>query len=489
MISWMQKHNKYLVVTIWIATIAFIGAGFVGWGSYQYGSKTGNIARVGDIDITGAKFDITYKNLYARYNEQFEGKLDEKKAKELGIASQTLNQLKIQANILNLAKEFGIVVSDDELADIIAHIEGFQKDGQFNKSIYEGYLQNQGIKAKNFEEFLRDETIIKKTLTLLESGSAKEEQDVFNAILSLSDKIRYKVLTPNDINITADATKTKLFWEEHKMQYMTDKKYTLDILWTDAKETNVTQTEVEEFYKQNSYNYLDSNGSQLQFEQAREAVTIDVKMEKTKKVALKQYIEYKNNKIQKSQTLTLSLGDPTLSQEMWAELEQKAINDIIKPKAVVLQYATVKIVAIETSREMRYEEASKFAENDYIKNAKLIAIEELAKNTLKNIDKSDAKVTDFLSIDTVDNLDLLTKEESLQFLQKLFTSQKEDGIIPIKEKSVVYKIIDQRLSTSESNVTKIPTQTIDQIKRQSFESALLKSLENKYDTEVFVEGL
>ena len=24
MISWMQKHNKYLVWTIWIATIAFI---------------------------------------------------------------------------------------------------------------------------------------------------------------------------------------------------------------------------------------------------------------------------------------------------------------------------------------------------------------------------------------------------------------------------------------------------------------------------------
>ena len=49
MISWMQKHNKYLIITIWVATIAFIGAGFVGWGSYQYGSKAGAIGKVGDV--------------------------------------------------------------------------------------------------------------------------------------------------------------------------------------------------------------------------------------------------------------------------------------------------------------------------------------------------------------------------------------------------------------------------------------------------------
>ncbi len=32
MITWMQRHKKWLVITIWISTIAFVGAGFVGWG-------------------------------------------------------------------------------------------------------------------------------------------------------------------------------------------------------------------------------------------------------------------------------------------------------------------------------------------------------------------------------------------------------------------------------------------------------------------------
>ena len=41
MITWMQRHKKWLVITIWISTIAFVGAGFVGWGSYEYGKQGG----------------------------------------------------------------------------------------------------------------------------------------------------------------------------------------------------------------------------------------------------------------------------------------------------------------------------------------------------------------------------------------------------------------------------------------------------------------
>ncbi|WP_297524453.1 SurA N-terminal domain-containing protein, partial [Sulfurovum sp.] len=83
MISWMQKHNKYLVWTIWVATIAFIGAGFVGWGSYNFGSKASSIAKVGDIEIKQSQLNMVYSSIYERYNQMMQGKLDEKKAKEL----------------------------------------------------------------------------------------------------------------------------------------------------------------------------------------------------------------------------------------------------------------------------------------------------------------------------------------------------------------------------------------------------------------------
>ena len=43
----MQRHKKYLIVTIWISTIAFIGAGFVGWGQYSYGDKSSGTKGLG----------------------------------------------------------------------------------------------------------------------------------------------------------------------------------------------------------------------------------------------------------------------------------------------------------------------------------------------------------------------------------------------------------------------------------------------------------
>ena len=66
MITWMQKHKKYLIVTIWISTIAFVGAGFVGWGQYKYGDKAGTVAKVGKVDISLGELQTSYSNLYAQ---------------------------------------------------------------------------------------------------------------------------------------------------------------------------------------------------------------------------------------------------------------------------------------------------------------------------------------------------------------------------------------------------------------------------------------
>ena len=64
MIEWMQKHKKSLIPTIWISTIAFVGAGFVGWGAYDMNAnRAGSIARVGQISITNQELNTKYSEL------------------------------------------------------------------------------------------------------------------------------------------------------------------------------------------------------------------------------------------------------------------------------------------------------------------------------------------------------------------------------------------------------------------------------------------
>jgi len=490
MISWMQKHNKYLVITIWIATIAFIGAGFVGWGSYQYGAKAGSIAKVGDIEISKAKFDMAYSDMYQRYNQMLQGKLDEEKAREMGLTQQTFSSLATQALLLNLAQEFGIIVTEEELAAKIAQIPAFQTEGNFDKTVYEGYLKSRRLKAKTFEEVIHDELVIQKLFSLLDSKSLPFEEEVIGASINISDKIAYKVLTPDDLNLTLDDTKLKSYWEAHKSDYMTPKKYQLDILWTESRDANVSDKEIEAFYTQNSFNYIGKNGEQLQLDEAKEKVISDLKMKKSKKHAQKQYIAYKKGKIDKSETVTLALDEAPLTSEIWREVETHDVDTILKPKAVANRYATIKISAVIEPREMNFDEAKPLVVADYEKNAQAEGLTKLADSTLKKFDESNATLSDFVTLDSRKPLKPLNIQESLQFLQKLFTSQKEKGIILIEGKVVVYSIVEQKLASEEKGEkSDFVKKTADQIKAQDFQSNLLKSLEQKYSIEKFVGGI
>ena len=83
MISWMQKNNKFLIVTIWIATISFIFTGAT-YG-FRYGIKSSSIGKTGDIELSRDRFQMEYRNIYNRYNQMFQGKFDEKQAKAMGL--------------------------------------------------------------------------------------------------------------------------------------------------------------------------------------------------------------------------------------------------------------------------------------------------------------------------------------------------------------------------------------------------------------------
>jgi len=489
MISWMQKHNKYLVWTIWVATITFIGAGFVGWGSYDFSGKAGSVAKVGEIEIKQSKLNMAYSNLYSRYNELFQGNFDEAKAKEMGLVQQAFSTLETQAKLLNYAQELGVVVSDDEVAKALESIKGFQRDGSFDRTVYDAYLKSRRLKAKTFEETLREELIIAKLLNLLRIDALPLEEEVLLSAINIADKVKYRVLSENDINITTDETELKKFWESKKEEFLTPKRFELEILWTDSSAAEVSDEELKSFYETNSFNYTDSQGKQLSFEEAKTQLTRDLKLKKTKKQAQRDYIAFKKGQKEATQTVTLDHGDNTLSKAVWDEIVQKNGGDILKPKVVNNRYATVKIVSVTQPRVMTFDEARARVLPLYLSQAKRDALNKLADQTLKTISESNATVSDFMSLSKYDNLDGLNSQESLQFLQKLFTSLEEKGIISVANKVVVYEITEQKHLSADENQKAKMAETVNTVKQRIFESNLLKILDTKYPTEVYMGGL
>jgi len=226
----MQKHKKWLIITIWISTIAFIGAGFVGWGAYSYGDKASAVAKVGDIEISVAEFQKAYSNIYNQYAQIFKGNFDKEKAKAFGIEKQALKRLIDQALILNLAKEYEVTVSDEELAKTIASLPYFQKNGKFDKKLYKQILSQNNLKIKEFEEGVRKELTIAKVLHLLPVETSPNETRIADTLFNIADKIKYKLLTANDIKISVSEKELKLFWEKNKENFKTEVAYVVEYI-------------------------------------------------------------------------------------------------------------------------------------------------------------------------------------------------------------------------------------------------------------------
>jgi peptidyl-prolyl cis-trans isomerase D len=125
----------------------------------------------------------------------------------------------------------------------------------------------------------------------------------------------------------------------------------------------------------------------------------------------------------------------------------------------------------------------------YEDQAKKEALLSLAESTLENFDQNDAIISDFVKLEENVNLNPLNSQESLQFLQKLFTSSKEKGIISVFDKVIVYNILEQKLQPMDENQTGFVKETVSKLKQSTFESNLIKMLDKQYPTEVYMGGL
>ena len=484
MISWMQKNNKFLIVTIWIATISFIFTGAT-YG-FSFGIKSSSIGRVGEIELSRDRFQMEYRNLYNRYNQMFQGKFDEEQAKKMRLQEQVLNSMAGQAKILNLAKEFGIVVSKEEIAKSLANIPSFQKNGVFNRSIYDNYIKNSGVSTKTFESSLKDSLMIEKTFKMLNLEGTVGEYEALATPFEIADKLKYITISKDDINITVDESRLKEFWESRKEQYKTKKAYTFDVVWIDTKDVAVSDAEIEEQFKNNGFSYTSEDGKRLLLDEAKEQVVVDVKLKKSKKGANLKYIEFKKGKIKKSETITYAVDDLTLSNKLWSEIKMKSKGDILKPKVIKDRYAILKVVEIKNPIVKTFEEAREIVTPLYKQNMLRDSLAKLAEEKLTNIDKENTELSDYITLKNIKEQKLgLNQQENADFATKLFTSNQEKGIISIGDRVVVYKIIEQKLILLDKNSTKDLELNVNQLKAQTFESNLLKRLDKKYPTEFY----
>jgi peptidyl-prolyl cis-trans isomerase D len=485
MITWMQTHRKYLVPTIWISTIAFVGAGFVGWGAYDYGSnKQDTVAVVGEREVSINELQSTYSKLFSYYNQIFGGKLTQEKATELHLQDIALEKLTNEALLLNYADELGITALDEEIIKEYTSISAFQENGIFNKEKYENILRAQGIDKKLFEHELEKSVILKKMQAILKLPATPLEEESSFAATSLSDHLVIKKMTQEVDSITLDESEIKKAWETSKNEYMSQISYLLETIKVSSSDIAVEEEALKAFYEEKRYKFKDSDGKILPFEKAKEDVQKALQLKKAKTAILKKYLALKKGEIKASEEMHVDAKSAPFPIAILKDTKEGAF---IKAIELPDGYMTAKVKKINHPQPLSYEAAKSQVEAKLKQEKAIVLLKEKAQKEADAL--KDGEDIGFVSINEYDKVKALNPQLASQFLRYVFSKNEKNGYFITGNEAVVYNIKAQRLFDSdkfqkEHNIT---TQKTTTLKSNVIESGLLQELKKKYKIQTFLK--
>jgi len=480
MITWMQRHKKWLVITIWISTIAFVGAGFVGWGSYDYGSKGGAVAVVGDREISVSEYQNEYSSLYDQYSRVFGEQFNKEVADRLNLRKAAYD-LVIQKNlILSYADELGLDVTDEEIAKQLVKYEAFKKAGKFDKETYIKVLNQNGTTPTDFEASIKRDLLLQKVESLFKVEASDTDVKNLNQVLFSEDEISIKILDSKGITVDINDEELKNYWETNKGNYKSEPSIELQLDEVAVSNNQYSEKEIEEYYNNFKTDFRKEDGKIKSLEEAKEDILKVLNEKDSKTTALKEYLKLKKGEENFSETKTFLEKELPYGAENNKEILSQVPGDILKPILIDDKYIIIKVVNKKLPETLPFELAKPFVLKDYQKIAKSLQIEKEAMEQLKEFKGTNIGYVSRNSFDKVKGLD---KNEALTFLNKLFTNTEKKGKITIGDKVVLYEIHDTKLASYDSTKDEAVKTTMNNLLNQELMNNLIKNLEKRYEVQ------
>ncbi|OBV29922.1 hypothetical protein BKN38_09275 [Helicobacter sp. CLO-3] len=499
MIEWMQKHKKWLVITIWISTLAFIGAGGFAWGMYDYSLSGDSVAKVGQIKISKMEFAQSYQDEFERQKRRFGDMLDEAQAKAMGLDERVLQNLISNALIRNYALDLGLRVSDEEIAREIstsAEFDFLKTDGVFDLAKYDSFIESQGLKKQVFEEQVRNMILTRKVIGLVFPQVANG-MPLFNSALEkealsfgfdISDTIELSVIYGSSIHVDADEAGLKAFWEARKDAYKTPASYKVEAIITKSSEQKYDESELQKFYEKN---YIVGENPAIP-ESIKPQVALALQQQNAKIEALKSYSELQKSKAANTQELTIIADSGEYSEEIIKALESSAKGAAIKPLAFGDDFITLKVLEKNAPQIMGFDEVRGVLTQEYLKDKRAQELEKMAIGRLgvfKGERIAGIKIPTQEQISSqryrIGNLDFYT---SMGLLQKIFDSPKGANYAIIGENAFLFRIISQAVDTNAgSSVSSgMADSMAAQVKIELMAQLVFEFLERQYKIQKFI---
>ena len=159
--------------------MALLALSLLGFGVEGFGSRSQNVASVGDRNISANTYARALQNELRAFQSQMGQALSMEQARLFGLDQMVLEQLVNNAVLDNEAARLGVSAGDTTVQREILQIGAFQGlDGSIDREAYRFALQNAGMNESEFEGTIRDDVARSILQLSVISGAAAPDRIV-----------------------------------------------------------------------------------------------------------------------------------------------------------------------------------------------------------------------------------------------------------------------------------------------------------------------
>lgn len=262
MLKSMRKNLKSLSPALWFVIVAFIISIFAVWGGAgRLGESRAEdtLIKVGNKKISTGEYVEALRMQLQNMQEQFQ-ELNAEFIQQLNIPQQVQEQLIQKAVLLEVADRMGLRVIDEEIRDQIMNLPVFQREGRFvGYDEYERILKWNRIPLATFEEGLREDVLVQKTVSLITAGITVTEDELWDYYKKNNEsaKLEYLIIDPAEMELDREPSEDDLkeYYLSHRDKYilppMREGDYVF-LSYQDLKETmEIEESLIEDYYEAN----------------------------------------------------------------------------------------------------------------------------------------------------------------------------------------------------------------------------------------------
>jgi peptidyl-prolyl cis-trans isomerase D len=218
----LVRNNKRLVQVL----LALITLPFAFWGieSYQRAASTAqDMAEVGGQKITQQEFAQAQRDQQERLRSMLGRNFDPALLDTPEQRAELLDSLIHQRLLATKAAKSNLVVTDQQLRDIITGLPAFQENGKFSKARYDALLRAQGMSDVVFESRLRRDVEMQQLNGALAESSLVAKQQVAQMLAIQGQQrevsevlLSYEQFT-GEVKLAPDAVKA--YYDGHQAEF------------------------------------------------------------------------------------------------------------------------------------------------------------------------------------------------------------------------------------------------------------------------------